>query len=174
MRETTLKVAKLAVVGLALLVAWGLLYEIFSARTDHTSLFMSGRKENKRRLVELFAAFANRNGLSTNIGYATDDQGKTLTVIEAIGGNSWLWMANAPLSGEAPAPCERHFEGYPDPEQFEIRARSRFRFLPSNRPRELQNGLEDVLRKEGLAFQRAPWSCGAAALAENTSTGRQR
>src|SRR5687767_4913928 len=117
----------------------------FLGRSDHVTLFVAVRKEENRRFIDLILSFASKSGLRSNMGYATDDQGKTVTVIEAIGGNARLLVSNVTLSGEEPAPCERHFEGYPDPEQFEVRVGTQSGSVQRERQAELLAGVENML-----------------------------
>jgi hypothetical protein len=65
------------------------------------------------------AALARREGLTPQLGHATDDQGQTLYVLEANGAGTRLWSQNVYLTGEEdPVACGRYSEAHPDPGQF--------------------------------------------------------
>ena len=158
-------VASLSAGVLLLIVLCVLGYERLGSRTDHVSIYVAVRSGETNRFIDRFVVLMRGAGLDSSTGHATDDQGKVRTVVEAIGGNSRVWMTNVPLSGEETAPeCTKHFEAYPDPEQFEIRVRTRFRLLPGGRVPKLVDEIGKHLDKEGLQHRKVPWLCGAVAF----------
>lgn len=165
MHKPTSKGVRLrAIIVLVLLVAG---YVSFAPRTDHISLFLAVEQGRSEVLIEQIASMFRQKGFKSWITHATDDHGKSAVVLEAIGGNSSIWLSNVTLSGEDKSkPCVPHFEAYPDPQQFEIRFRSRFRII-SNKKKlaDLTAQTENFLRKIGVPSRSAPWSCGAAAFA---------
>jgi hypothetical protein len=153
-----------AVIVLVLLAAG---YMTFAPRTDHISLFVAVEQERSENLIEQIAAMLGQKGLKSWISHATDDHGKSAVVLEAVGGNTSIWLSNVTLSGEDQSgPCKRHFEAYPDPQQFEIRFRSRFRVVPNRKNlTDLRSEMEDFLKKRGILNRDVPWSCGATVFA---------
>jgi hypothetical protein len=158
------------VIVLVLLVAG---YMTFGSRTDHISLFVAVEQWRSETLVEQIAGMLEKKGLKSWISRATDDHGKTRVVLESVGGNSSITLTNVPLSGQYESgPCEPHVEAYPDPQQFEVRFRSRFRIVQNRKKlADLKSEMEDFLRMQGIPFRKSPWLCGAAAFSGTSEGG---
>jgi hypothetical protein len=172
MRRRILMGVKLkAAIVLVLLVA---AYITFAPRTDHVSLFVAAEDGRGETLVEQIAALLRSRGLKSSIGHAADDRGNSRVVLEAWGGNTLVWLSNVTLSGEDESgPCQRRSEAYPDPQQFEIRFRSRIRVVPNRKKlADLTSEMEDFLKKRGVPNRNVPWSCGAAAFAVKSEASR--
>jgi hypothetical protein len=158
--------ARVGAVGLGVLLLFALSYAILNVtRTDDTRFFVAAHKERRTQFVEIVTAALRESGLDPSLSHATDDRGNTHTVLRARGGNFSFWMASVTLSGEDPSPpCELRSEAYPDPEQYEVRLRSRVPFLPNQRLPQVLSKLHDLFKQHQIPFQQGPWPCGAAAF----------
>lgn len=158
--------AKLAIAGFGVLVLLGVSIAVLSSSGMYsTRLFIAVPIERGAALPNLVAEMLHQHGMKSSVSHATDDRGNTHTVLTAHEGNVSFWMGSVVLSGEdASVPCERRSEAYPDPSQYELRLRSRVRFIPSRRLPRMLSELQNYFRQNGVRYQQEPWPCGAAAF----------
>ena len=114
---------------------------------------------HSERFMKALADATRNEGLSPWTSHATDDQGRTLYVLEAKRRFVRVWAQNMPINALEDPRCSPLGDAEIDPGQFMISIESTFSFLGSARARTTFPRLREALISRGYKVLSEPLAC---------------
>jgi hypothetical protein len=121
--------------------------------------YVQTRSTEGTRFINDLSNVAKRLGLAARVGKATDDRGKTLSVLEAKSGLVRVWAQNIPLSEFESEKCGLGQEAQPSPDQFLVKVTRRLPWIGDRSSQKISEGLQRELRGMGYIVSPSPELC---------------
>ena len=122
--------------------------------------------DRAQAFVSDMSDIAERHGLASTSGTATDDRGRTNHVLEAKGRGLRVFVQNVPTSQfRKTSDCEKFDESGPDPGQFMVTISHQFSFR-SVPPSQARSELTNDLTIAGYLVRGDPKVCDVSGLGE--------